>query len=124
MKSAFISGVVILSLAGCVSSGTQVTEQQAEQFQKGRSTEADVVAKLGSPNGISRLSDGSHVAVYTHIEAAARAATYIPIVGLMAGGADSKLTTVAFTFGPDGLLKDWTSSAVANGVNTGLLNQN
>jgi outer membrane protein assembly factor BamE (lipoprotein component of BamABCDE complex) len=113
----------LFALAGCVSSGTKVTEQQAGQFEKGKSTEADVIARLGPPSTVIRQSDGSHIDQYTHIDSQARAASFIPVVGLMAGGADSKMSIVSFTFTPDGLLKDWTSTQNNTGVNTGLLNQ-
>jgi hypothetical protein len=59
--------------------------------------------------------------VYSHGEA--RAASFIPVVGLLAGGSDGKVTTVTFDFTPDGVLKDWASTSGAISVNTGLLNQ-
>jgi outer membrane protein assembly factor BamE (lipoprotein component of BamABCDE complex) len=114
---------ILMALSGCVSSGTKVTEQQASQFVKGQSTEAQVIAKLGAPDTASRASDGSHVDQYSYVQTSARAASFIPVVGLMAGGADSKVTVVSFTFEPNGVLKDWTSTIANRGVDTGLLNQ-
>ena len=123
MKSAILAIAAAVILGGCVSSGTKVSEAQAGQFEKGKSTEADVVAKLGAPSTVVRQSDGTHIDQYTHVQTQARAASFIPVVGLMAGGADSSMSIVSFTFTPDGLLKDWTSTQNNTGVNTGLLNQ-
>ncbi len=100
-------------LAGCASSGTKVTEQQAGQFEKGKSTEAEVIARLGTPTSTTRMADGSRLDAYAYTQAQARAASFIPVVGLMAGGADAKVSIVSFKFGPDGLLVDWTSTASA-----------
>jgi len=108
-------------LAGCVSSGTKVTTEQVTAFEIGKTSEAQVIAALGRPNGASVLADGSRVDVYMHVSAHANAASYIPIVGLFAGGAKSDSDTAMFNFGPDGILKS-TSSAHAD-MNTGLANQ-
>ena len=58
-----------------------------------------------------------------YTQAQARAASYIPVVDLLAGGADSTMTAIVFRFGPDGKLADWTSNQTNAGVDTGLLNQ-
>jgi outer membrane protein assembly factor BamE (lipoprotein component of BamABCDE complex) len=114
---------VLAALSGCVSSGTKVTEQQADQFEKGKSTEADVIAKLGAPTSSSRAADGARADVYMYTKSQARAASFIPVVGLLAGGADATMMAVIFHFTPDGVLKDWTSNVTNAGANTGLLNQ-
>lgn len=110
------------ALSACVSSGVQVTEQQAAQFQKGVTTEADVRTKLGAPNSVARLSDGSSVLVYAHIEASPNAVDFVPIVGLFAGGAHGHSTAVSFTFGPDGKLSAYSSTATDTEVHSGVVN--
>jgi outer membrane protein assembly factor BamE (lipoprotein component of BamABCDE complex) len=119
----YFSIVCMLLLAGCVSSGTQVTEQQAAQFQKGVTTEAQVTAKLGAPDSTTRNDDGSRIDSYTYISASANAVDFIPYVGLLAGGSTGKYTTVAFIFDSAGVLKGYTSTSGKSDVNTGLLNQ-
>jgi hypothetical protein len=110
-------------LAGCVSSGTKVTQSQMSAFQVGKTTETEVIAAFGAPNSTSVLSDGSKVDVYVHVSAHANAASYVPIVGLFAGGAKSSSDTAVFSFGPDGLLKSTSSNTAHSDVNTGLANQ-
>jgi len=95
-------------LAGCVSSGTQVKESTAAQFQNGVTTEADVVRDLGPPQGVTSGSDGKRLLVYSGMHAQVKGATLIPIVGLFAGGATTQVSTVVFTFGQDGKLESYT----------------
>lgn len=117
--AAMLAGV----LAGCVSSGTKVTESQISAFQVGKTTEAEVIAHLGQPNGRSVGTDGSKSDVYMHISAHANGASYIPIVGLFAGGAKSDSDMAVFNFGPDGILRSTSSNTGHTDLNTGLANQ-
>ena len=119
----FLTAVLAGILAGCVSSGTKVTRAQIAAFQIGKTTEAEVVAAPGSPNSASVLSDGSKIDVYVHMSAHANAASYVPIVGLFAGGAKSDSDTAVFNFGPDGILRSTSSNTAHADVNTGLANQ-
>jgi YD repeat-containing protein len=123
MKLRIVFLASLLALGGCVSSGTQVTEDQANQFVRGRTTEAEVVAALGQPDSTTRSEDGSRIDAYTYVKASANAASFIPYVNILAGGSTAKYTTVAFTFDPNGRLKGWTSTSGKSDVNTGLLNQ-
>jgi len=110
-------------MAGCVSSGTKVTADQQASFQPGTTAETQIIAKLGPPNNVATLADGSKMDSYMHIAASANAATYVPIVGLFAGGAKSTTDTVMFAFDPQGILKSTTSNHGQSNVNTGIANQ-
>ena len=89
----------------------------------GKTSEAQVLAALGAPNQTSTLSDGTRMDIYMHISAHATAASYIPVVGLFAGGAKGTNDTATFTFTPDGVLKSTASSSGTTNVNTGFANQ-
>ena len=82
----------------------------APEFQIGRDKIADITAKLGQPNGSFSGSDGSTTIVYASFRSHTKGATFIPIVCLFAGGAKAKAATRTFTFGPDGVLKSYSSS--------------
>lgn len=110
-------------LAGCISSGTMVTEGQAGQFQKGVTSRQQVIAKLGAPDNTTLMDDGTRVDAYVHTRAAANAASYIPVVGLLAGGANSTSNTATFTYDRAGVLKAISSGSSEADVGTGLLNQ-
>jgi len=119
----FIAGAIACSLAACVSSGTHVTADQASAFQVGTTTEADVIAKLGEPNSVSTSPDGTKIDTYMHVASSANAASFIPVVGLFAGGAKSSTESVTFTYDSHLILKSTSSNKTQMNVNTGLANQ-
>lgn len=104
--------VVCASLASCAASGVRVTDAQLSSLQVGVTTEADVQSRFGAPTARTRNSNGTVQLQYIYAESQIRAASFIPVVGLFAGGSDIKSTMAVLTFGPDGKLKDsWASSS-------------
>jgi len=87
------------------------------QFKRGVTTEQDVLAALGRPTGETMSADGSQIWTYTYASVQARPATFIPIIGMFAGGADTRQTVAVLRFGSDGKLVDYMSSS--NGVGSG-----
>lgn len=69
------------------------------------------MAKLGKPQATSTNSDGTEVLTYVSMKSRVKAATFIPVVGMFAGGATASTAAIVFTFGPDGLLKNLSTSA-------------
>ncbi|MGD0143961.1 MAG: hypothetical protein ABSC92_12445 [Rhizomicrobium sp.] len=118
-NAAFVALSIVLG--GCVSSGREVTDQEAAQFQKGVTTEADVVAKLGPPNSIVRLADGTSVIAYAHVEASPDAVDFAPIIDLLNGGAPAHATDVSFTFDTNGKLTSYMSSTTDSNLRTGIV---
>lgn len=114
----FQSIALALALSGCAASGVKVSDEQVNSFVVGTTTEADVLGRLGAPTTRTRNSDGTVLLQYVYAEAQVRAATFVPIVGLFAGGSDVKSTAVNLTFGPDGKLK--SSSTAASSYGTGM----
>lgn len=111
-----------LALSGCVSAGTQVTDQQAAQFRAGITTQADVIAKLGRPDAISHEMNGATVIVYTHVQSSPNAVDFVPLVGLLAGGASGQATSATFSFGADGRLIGYTATEATSDVRSGVFN--
>ena len=123
MRARATNLLMCLALGACVSAGTKVTAEDTADFVSGRTTEADVVDRLGQPNSSTTESDGTKIDVYVYTEAHATAATYVPVVGLFAGGARGTGTTATFTFDASGLLKAKSTGQSNSQVNAGLLNQ-
>ena len=113
---------LLLLLTGCISSGNTAVMDQArlEQITVNISTKEDVRRLLGQPNAISKHSgryspvpgmpplpdlDNVEVWSYTHISVDVDGATFIPIVGLFAGGATSHLNTYTATFDQTGIIR-------------------
>jgi predicted PurR-regulated permease PerM len=115
-----ISTVILLSchlLAGCAASGVQVSEQQAQSFQVGRSTYADVVATLGEPTTSTVSSNGQRMAIYSYAAVQARPQNFIPYIGSLVAGYDTTSSAVVFMFDQRGVLA--STSSTKSGMGTG-----
>ncbi|EGX99985.1 hypothetical protein AZA_56424 [Nitrospirillum viridazoti Y2] len=112
--------LAMLTVAGCVSSGTKVTADQMATLEKGKSTYTEVVSRLGQPTAVSTMANGGKVAVYSFTTASADAASYIPVVGLFAGGATAHGSTVTMTFNAAGVLADYQTTETNVKTHTGL----
>jgi outer membrane protein assembly factor BamE (lipoprotein component of BamABCDE complex) len=119
-----LAGLMMAGLAaGCVSSGTKVTQAQLSALVPGETTEAQVIAAYGPPTSVSYLADGTKSDVYLHSAAHATAASYVPVVGLFAGGAKGSTDMAVLLFDKNGVLKSTSSTAAQTDVHTGLANQ-
>ncbi len=113
MKNTVAALIIAVLTAGCASTGTKVETAQVNQFKRGLTTQADVIAALGEPNTRATLEDGSTQIGYVHAEVTTKPATFIPIVGMFAGGMDTQSTAVNFVFDANGKLKSTSSSSSA-----------
>ncbi|NQW81079.1 MAG: hypothetical protein HQ445_07880 [Polaromonas sp.] len=98
-----------MALSACASSGVRVSSDAAASFKTGESTEADIVAKLGKPTGVF-ITNGVRMIQYAGMQYQTRAATFIPVVGLFAGGADMQMSQVLFQFDAQGKLAKTATS--------------
>jgi len=116
---AFAVFAIVAALTGCAATGVKVTDAQVSAFKKGEATEAQVLQALGQPTSRMRLPDGTVMLVYSYAEASVRPTTFIPIVGGLVGGYDSRSTSATLRFGADGKLIDTYSSSATYGTGTG-----
>jgi outer membrane protein assembly factor BamE (lipoprotein component of BamABCDE complex) len=116
--------LLTVALAGCVSSGVEVKPEQTSDFRPGVTTRQEVVARLGNPTTTATLPDGSTMLVYAFSAAQARPASFIPIIGAFAGGADARSSMVSFQFTPAGVLKSSSSTASQSGSQLGTTTTN
>lgn len=115
-----ISALVIsLALTGCAATGVKVTDAQVTAFKPGEATETQVTAALGEPTMRTRMPDGSVMLTYSYAEAQVRPATFIPFIGPLVGGADSRSTAVTLRFDSSGKLIDTYSSSSTFGTGMG-----
>jgi outer membrane protein assembly factor BamE (lipoprotein component of BamABCDE complex) len=108
-----------LAVSGCVSTGVQVDENALTSFQKGKTTVNEVIARLGQPTSNILMNTGQRIISYTYIQAQARPESFIPIIGPLVGGADSRFSNVALTFDRNGVLESYSSSQSQFGSATG-----
>lgn len=104
-----LSLLFAVSLTGCMATGTDFDTSKANNLEKGVTTESQVYSIFGNPMSATTDSNGRRILVYSHTDIDVDGATYIPIIGLMAGGATSKSKTLVVTI-QSGLVTDWTVS--------------
>jgi hypothetical protein len=96
-----------------------VDPEQLSSFQKGRTTFAEVVDKIGAPTSQTVNSEGDRTAFWTYVSAKARPESFIPIVGPLVGGADTKTSNVMMRFDSREVLQEYSASTGAMGSGTG-----
>ena len=107
-------------VAGCASVGRKLDESAVAKIKKGETTRAEVLKSLGSPDQITRDGDGNVTFQYMYVRATAKPATYIPIVGAFAGGANVQNQMVMVTFGTNGVVEDLISTYGATESDSGV----
>jgi outer membrane protein assembly factor BamE (lipoprotein component of BamABCDE complex) len=107
---------VALPLAGCggsqMGSSAVADPNKLSQIQKGVSREADIQVLFGAPNGRSFSENGDEVWSYSYSKTQVNAATYVPVVGLFAGGANSDASVLTVTFDKKGVVKAYGTENV------------
>jgi hypothetical protein len=101
--------VLAASLLGCSTSGTKIDPATVATFRPGVTTYPQVVAALGEPTMTNRMQDGSVIIAYGYAQFRTSPATFIPVVGLFAGGGSMHSESVSFTFEPNGVMRGSTA---------------
>jgi len=89
-----------------------------EHFEIGRTTYQELTAVLGQPMASTVGSGGIRTVVYSRGNTEIDPMTYVPIIGLFAGGATSEARTITFSF-QDDILSDMNYSETSVHVNLG-----
>lgn len=58
--------LLVAGLVGCATSGRKIDQGAADQIEKGKTTKEQVVALIGSPESISRSSNGDTTYIYNY----------------------------------------------------------
>ena len=92
----------LLFAAGCTATqGTRIDADQTTDFTKGRTTKAEVIAKLGAPYSDSSAPSGS-VLLYVFSKRTAQASNFVPVLNWFKGRTDSESQTCRFLFDTKG----------------------
>ena len=111
--------VCAAALTACAATGVKVTEDHLRSLKTGETTVADVTSRFGPPTTRLVNPDGTVVLLYVYGETKVRAASYVPIVGLFAGGADTRSNTATLRFDQAGKLLAVSSSESQYGTGVG-----
>lgn len=121
MKRGLIPGLLSgVLLAGCMSVGVEVRPEQMASFRRGVTTLQEVTAALGPASVQTALDDGSMLLVYTYVTSRPHPESYIPFIGSLVAGADTRSSAAVFLFDTRGVLKsaNTTTSNVGTGLTT------
>jgi outer membrane protein assembly factor BamE (lipoprotein component of BamABCDE complex) len=96
-----------LTLLGCMSIGNKeiMDTSKTSQIQEGKTTKAEIISLLGEPNHTTSMPNSEEMLMYTYTQSATRPTTFIPVIGLFAGGVDMKGKTLSFRFDKNGILQ-------------------
>jgi outer membrane protein assembly factor BamE (lipoprotein component of BamABCDE complex) len=121
-----IAGILLtlIFLIGCATSGRKIDPGKLSQIKEGITTEAEVVNSLGAPWMKTLGSDGKTTMLYQYTKVKNRAANFIPVAGLLAGGMDMRQQMLTVLIGKDGKVEKYTMNDADTLVNSGLLNTN
>ncbi|TDN63267.1 hypothetical protein [Paraburkholderia sp. BL10I2N1] len=119
MKHGLVVGLLCGALlAGCMSAGVEVRPEQMSNFKPGVTTLQDVTATLGPASVQTALDDGSTLLVYTFVTSRPHPESFLPFIGALVGGADTRSSAAVFLFNSLGILK--TANTATSNVGTGL----
>ncbi|MEO5348460.1 MAG: nuclear transport factor 2 family protein [Magnetococcus sp. YQC-3] len=121
MNRIFIFAAMVMLLSACATAGKEIKPEELSEFKKGKTTVEQVVAKLGDPTTASISDGGVRTLTYTFSHYQMRATSFIPYVGLFAGGADVRANSVVFTFGTDGRMTSYRTTQSQTGITSGLM---
>ena len=105
-------------LTACASHGVQVSQEAAMQFTEGKTTETEIVAKLGTPSSTTYMS-GMKFISYTGVQMQATPATFIPVVGVLVGGTRSQFSMVQYQIDKDGVMQKMMYTGGSSGTDAG-----
>ena len=100
-----ILSAALMAMTACTTAGRPIDHERAAAFVPGKTTYQEVVAALGPPTSSMTAPNGRLTIAYSHLVYRTSPATFIPVVGLFAGGANMQSDTIALTFAPDGVLE-------------------
>jgi outer membrane protein assembly factor BamE (lipoprotein component of BamABCDE complex) len=124
MRKIFVLTATVLLVAGCASSGndkvrTETMDTVGTKVTKGTTTKDQVRGLYGEPNNVSLTDGGSEVWTYEYAHATANAASFVPVVGMFAGGSNVNKNQVVFIFDKAGVMQNYTVHASQSEVRRG-----
>lgn len=125
-KSALAAlALVALFSAGCASVGNEKirNEDQASlehKLIKGKTTKADIVHALGTPDDTSFTDSGNEIWKYRLVVSTAKAVNFIPVVNLFAAGADQEKKELVILLDKEGVVSNYTFNTTKGEVRQGI----
>jgi len=99
--------VIFILMSSCASFGNKqvANEEILSKIKVGQSTKNDCKALLGEPFNVMFSDNGEETWMYMYTRSSVRAASFIPVAGIFAGGADTNMHSLTIRFDKDGVVK-------------------
>lgn len=111
----------VMMVSGCASYGNKIDANYASSIKKGVTTESQVVQALGNPMSVGLAPDGQRFALYMYTYAQAKASSYIPVVGLFAGGSDAESQMLQIWYDANGVVTNYSYNKSNTELKTGIM---
>lgn len=114
MKSKISILVILVFMAGCATVGNQQISSYSitSQIQIGKSTKAEVRSLVGEPTKVNFQENGKEIWEYVYKKAQVKPATFIPYVGLFAGGMTTQGNTLTIMFNDQGIVEKYGTGKI------------
>jgi len=109
---------MFIFISGCTTTGNkQISESgTVAKIEEGKSTKADVKALVGEPTKVNFKDNGNTEEwEYVYKRGQVRPASFIPVVGWFAGGADMTGSTLTILFNNAGIVQKVGSGKISGG---------
>jgi len=117
MKIFFVLGAMLMFMTACSTIGNESIRDKdlVAQVKAGHTTKEEVKTLFGDPSKVTYTDTEEEIWDYMCAKSQVRAASFIPIVGLVAGGADMQSYTLTVRFRQDGIVKNVGSGSMTGG---------
>jgi len=115
----FLCLLTIVAATGCVSMGRKLDQEAVNRIHEGKTTRAEVVQWLGSPDQTTRMGE-STTFQYHFVRASAKPEGFIPIVGAFAGGVNMQNQMVSVTFDRNDVVRQLMTTGGGSEIGVGL----
>jgi outer membrane protein assembly factor BamE (lipoprotein component of BamABCDE complex) len=123
MRNAFLSVLLAVGCVnGCATTGTKLDYGSVKQIQKGKTTRAEVEAKIGVPSSVTLLPDGSRQAWYMFTKTSGDVLMYVPYVNYFAGGTINRKQNLQIIYKED-IVQDYEFTDTSENTEGGMFNQ-
>ena len=97
---------LIMTACANIQQGTPFTAEDVNGFEKGVTTNEQVRAKIGEPNGITQGNNGEEIWTYYYSEAKSNGMEHVPFAGSLLTKTDTVSRNAQLIFTSKGILKN------------------
>lgn len=112
--------VMLALICSCATSGRKINRRSVEELQKGVTTRAEVHRAFGKPQATGLAPDGKKYYMYQYTRAKSKPESFVPVVGLFAGGVDINQKILQIYFDENDIVENFFYMDQPTEVRTGI----